>query len=53
MCNKADICAGLLSNETSTATFSRCLQNMADISGTNAQRFVQEETLGSTEFQRK
>ena len=53
MCNKADIRAVLLSNETSTAPFPRCLQNAADISRTNVLRFVQRETLGSTEFQRK
>ena len=41
MWNKADICAVLLSNETSTAPFPRCLQNMADISRTNVHRFVQ------------
>ena len=28
MCNKADICAVLLSNETSTAPFPRCLQEL-------------------------
>ena len=50
MWNKADICAVLLSNETSTDPFPRCLQNVADISGTNIHRFVQEETLGSTNF---
>ena len=43
MWNKADICAVLLSNETSTAPFPRCLQNVADISRTNIHRFVQEE----------
>ena len=32
MWNKADICAVLLSNETSTAPFPHCLQNVADIS---------------------
>ena len=53
MWNKADICAVLLSNETSTAPFPRCLQNVADISRTNAHRFVQEETLESTGFRRK
>ena len=53
MWNKADICAILLSNETSTAPFARCLQNVADISRTNVHRFVQKETLESTEFQRK
>ena len=31
----SDICAVLLSNETSTAPFPRCLQNVADISRTN------------------
>ena len=51
--NKADICAVLLSNETSTAPFPRCLQNVTDISRTKVHRFVQEETLESTEFQRK
>ena len=45
MWNKADICAILLSNETSTAPFRCCLQNVADISRTNIHRFVQEETL--------
>ena len=44
MWNKADICAALCSYETSTAPFSRCLQNVADIS-TNVHRFVQKETL--------
>ena len=53
MWNKADICTVLLSNETSTAPFPRCLQNVADISRTNVHRFVQEETLEWTEFQRK
>ena len=51
--NKADIRAVLLSNETSTAPFPRCLQNVADISRTNIHLFVQKETLESTEFQRK
>ena len=50
MWNKADICAVLLSNETSTAPFPRCLKNLADISRSNIHRFVQEETLYSTEF---
>ena len=53
MWNKVDICAVLLSNETSTAPFPRCLQNVTDISRPNVHRFVQEETLESTEFQRK
>ena len=35
MWNKADICAVLLSNETSTAPFPRCLQTVANISRTN------------------
>ena len=51
--NEADVCAVLLSNETSTAPSPCCLQNMADISRTNIHRFVQEETLESTEFQQK
>ena len=53
MWNKADICAVLLSNETSTAPFPRCLQNVADISRTKVHRFVQEETLESTGFQKQ
>ena len=36
------------SNETSTALFPRCLQNMTDISRTNVHRFVEKETLEST-----
>ena len=43
-----DICAVLLSNETSAAPFARFLQNVADISRTNVHHFVQEETLEST-----
>ena len=39
---KADICAVLLSNETSTASFPLCLQKMANISRTNFHHFVQE-----------
>ena len=54
MWNKVDIRAVPLSCETSTAPFLRCLQNVAsDISRTDVHRFVQEETLESTEFQRK
>ena len=47
MLNKADICAFLLSNETSAAPFPRCLQNVTDISRTKVHRFVQKETLES------
>ena len=50
MCNKADICAILCSNKTSTAPFPHCLQNVADISRTNVHRFVQEEMLDLWNF---
>ena len=47
-------CAVQLSNKTSTAPFPRCLKtDVTDISRTNIHPFVQEETLESTEFQRK
>ena len=39
MWNKADICAVLLSNETSTAPFPHCLQNVTDISRTSIASF--------------
>ena len=46
MWNKADICAVLLSNETSTAPFPRHLQNVADISRTKGHLYVQEKNAG-------
>ena len=50
---EAGVSAVLLSNETSTAPFPRCLQNEADKSSTNIHHFGQEETLDSTQFQQK
>ena len=51
--NKTDIRAVLLSNETPTAPFPRCVQNVADISRTIVHRFIQEETLDSVEFNKQ
>ena len=44
--NIADICAVLLSNETSTASklLQNCLQNLANISRTDIHCFIQKET---------
>ena len=49
MSNKADIRAVLLSCETSTAPFPRCLQNVADISSL----YVLDKTPKAIEFQIK
>ena len=50
MWNKADICTVLLSKETSTASFPRCLHNVTDISRTNVHHFVQVETWNQWNF---
>ena len=50
MWNKADICAVLLSNDSSTAPFLRRPLNLINISRTNDNYFVQEETLRRLNF---
>ena len=48
---KADICAILLLNETSTAPFLHHQQNVVNISRSNVNHFILEETLIAIQFQ--